>query len=139
MIKVGNHVIADAEIKISFIRSPGPGGQNVNKVATAVLLRFNVRKSSLPKAIAERILLLAGPKLTTEGDLLIKASRYRTQKRNKQDALKRLQTILNEAAIPPKKRQKTAPSNAVRKRRLDKKKLHSKTKELRRIHTDEEG
>ena len=133
MIKVSPSItIPESELKITFIRSPGPGGQNVNKVATAALLRFNVLDSaSLPEEVRQRLLAVIGKKLTKEGDLIFKASRYRTQARNKQDALDRLQELLKRAAVPPKKRKKTKPSLASRERRLNKKKLASKTKVLR--------
>lgn len=134
MIKITtNFWLNEDEIQVSFIRSPGPGGQNVNKVSTAVQLRFNIiRAASLPETIRERLLLLIGNKITKEGDLIIKASRYRSQERNKQDAYSRLQALLQQAAIIPKKRKKTKPSLASKERRLTSKKLHSKNKTIRR-------
>lgn len=123
----------EGELKFSFIRSPGPGGQNVNKVATAVLLRFNVVNSaSIPEGMRTRLLALIGKKITLEGELIIKASSYRTQERNKQDAINRLVDILKRAAIVPKKRRKTKPTFASKQRRLQEKKITSKTKSLRR-------
>lgn len=125
-------LIKRSELQISFVRSPGPGGQNVNKVATAVLLRFSVSHSpSLSEPIRLRLISLLGPKLTTQGDLIIKASRYRTQERNKQDAIERLAALLVRAAKVPKKRKKTKPTLASKERRLADKKLQSKTKALR--------
>jgi ribosome-associated protein len=124
--------LPDAEIKFSFIRSPGPGGQNVNKVATGVVLRFNVAQSpSLTDEVRARLLTILSSKITSQGELIIKATRYRTQERNKQDALERLQALLAEAAVKPKKRKKTKPTYSSTQRRLDGKKLHSKTKSLR--------
>lgn len=133
MIEITNNIfLHETEVSYTFIRSPGPGGQNVNKVATAVQLRFNVPSSSLPEPVRERLLLAAKNKITHEGDLIIKASRYRTQEQNKLDALERLQEIIKKAAIIPKKRRKTKPTYASKQRRLSKKKLHSKAKSLRR-------
>jgi ribosome-associated protein len=122
-----------SEIKVTFIASPGPGGQNVNKVATAVLLRFNVIHSpSLPESVRIQLITLLGKKITKHGELIIKSNRFRTQERNKQDALYRLTSIIKRAAIPIKKRKKTKLSLAVKRRRLDSKKLQSKKKALRR-------
>ena len=125
--------ISDDEIKFSFIRSPGPGGQNVNKVATGVLLRFNIFNStSLPEGIRQRLLSMLNKKLTATGDLLIKAIRFSSQARNKQDALTRLHALIATAAHPPKIRKKTKPSKASVKRRLADKKSQSDKKVLRR-------
>lgn len=134
MISITPNVRLDnSEIQFSFIRSPGPGGQNVNKVATAVLLRFNLAQStSLPEEMRSRLLIVLANRLTQSGEIIIKATRFRTQERNKQDALGRLQELLARAAIPPKKRKKTKPSYASKQRRLDTKKIHGKTKLLRR-------
>jgi len=123
----------ESEIKFSFICSPGPGGQNVNKVATAALLRFNIIASpSLPDGVRTRLLALVGKKLTSQGELLIKASRFRTQERNKQDALNRLKELIQRAATAPKKRKKSKPTLASKERRLTSKKRHAKNKSLRR-------
>lgn len=123
-----------SEIDFSFIRSPGPGGQNVNKVATAVELRFNVQRSSLSNDIKLRALNLAGNRATLAGEIIIKATRYRTQERNKHDAIQRLITLLLHAATPPKLRQKTKPTRGSVERRLDSKKRHSQAKQLRRSY-----
>lgn len=127
-----------SELKFTFIRSPGPGGQNVNKVATGVQLRFNVLTSnSLSEETRARILLSFRNKVTSKGEIIIKATRYRTQDRNKQDALERLEAMISRASVVPKKRKKTKPSKASTERRLTKKKLHGKVKSLRSKNLDE--
>lgn len=134
MIKITRDLyINESEIKIVFIRSPGPGGQNVNKVATSAQLRFNVHDSpSFTDDIRLRLIDKLQDKLTGEGEIVIKASRYRSQERNKQDAMNRLVEILRNAVFVPKKRKKTKPTRASSERRLSDKKLHGKTKSLRR-------
>lgn len=138
MIAITNSIfLNESELKFTFVTSPGPGGQNVNKVATAVQLRFNVLQSpSLPEPIRQRLLTVLASKLTTQGELIIKASRHRTQERNKMDALTRLVELLKRAAIPPKKRKKTKPTFSSVQRRLTKKKEHSTKKSLRRSSFD---
>lgn len=132
--------IDPSEIEFSFIRSPGPGGQNVNKVATGVQLRFNVKHSnSLTEAVRIRLLAIAGSKVTTKGEIVIKATRYRTQERNKQDALGRLIELIKRASTVPKKRKKTKPTRAATERRLEKKKLRGKTKSLRGTRGNHRG
>ncbi len=130
MIKINNNIsISEDELVYQFIRSPGPGGQNVNKVATAVLLRFNIKNSySLSESAKERLLAKLANKLTSKGELLIKASRYRTQLGNKDDARSRLIIQLKNALKQEKKRKPTKPSKASVERRLEKKKLQAKTK-----------
>lgn len=132
-MKITPHLSLDeSEISIVFVCSPGPGGQNVNKLATAAHLRFNIHSSaSLPEDIRLRLATALAGKLTTDGDIVIKASRYRSQERNKQDARERLEAILKSALFVPKKRKPTKPSRASSERRLNKKKLHGKTKSLR--------
>jgi ribosome-associated protein len=134
MIKITPHISLDeSEIHFTFIRSPGPGGQNVNKVATAALMRFDVIHSpALPENIRTRLISLAGNKITNQGELIIKATRYRTQERNKQDAVDRLMDLIRRSAIIPKKRKKTKPTFASTQRRLEKKKQHGQIKTLRR-------
>lgn len=133
MIKI-THTLAldDAEVKFNFIRSPGPGGQNVNKVTSAVQLRFNILHSpSLPEDVRTRLLTLLSNKITQQGELIIKASRYRSQTMNKQDALARLQALLYRAATPARARKKTKPTYSSIQRRLAEKKFRSKTKSAR--------
>ncbi len=126
---LNTYSIAKTDIKFSFFRSPGPGGQNVNKVATGVLLRFNVH--SLPEEIKTRLIAIAGKKINQQNELMIKAMRYRTQERNKQDALVRLNQLIKRASVKPKKRIKTKPSLAAKQKRLVAKKIRGRKKSLR--------
>jgi ribosome-associated protein len=128
-----NLFLRNQEVKIIFVRSSGPGGQNVNKLATAAQLRFNViHSSSLPEEVRLRLLSQLGNKTTQAGDLIIKASRYRTQERNRQDAIDRLIALVKRATIRPIKRKKTRPTLASHERRLNAKKFQGKIKLLRR-------
>jgi ribosome-associated protein len=133
MIRVTPHIsIDEREIEESFVRASGPGGQNVNKLATAVQLRFDVRSSpSLPAEVRERLERLAGARLTRDGVLVITAQSHRTQGRNRQDALDRLIDLIRRAAIAPRLRRPTKPTKASRERRVEAKK-HRAGLKLRR-------
>jgi len=126
--------LPDHEVSLSFVRSPGPGGQNVNKVATAVLLRFDISSSpSLSAPVRERLLRLGGARVTREGVLLIRASRFRTQLQNREDARERLAALVRRALVAPRPRRKTRPRTGARERRLESKRIRSQKKIRRRI------
>lgn len=128
-----NHLhIPDNEVELSAIRSQGPGGQNVNKVATAIQLRFDVAGSSLPEAVKARWLAAADSRLTPEGVLVLKAQRYRTQEANRQDAWTRLYELLEKFERPPKARKPTRPTRSSVKKRLESKAQRSLLKDSRR-------
>jgi len=125
--------IGEGELEEHFIRASGPGGQNVNKLASAVQLRFDVRRSpSLPEDVRARLERLAGRRLTREGVLVINAQRYRTQERNRHDARERLVGLIRRAAVAPAPRRPTKPSRLARERRLQSKKHRAAIKGLRR-------
>ena len=140
MIRINDIIALDEdEIAETFIRASGPGGQNANKLATAVQLRFDARHSpSLPNDVSVRLQRLAGRRLTRDGVLVITAQRYRTQERNRADALERLVELIRQAAVAPKSRRATAPSQAARARRLQSKKRRSDIKRLRAAKPSEE-
>ncbi|MCD2514550.1 alternative ribosome rescue aminoacyl-tRNA hydrolase ArfB [Comamonas endophytica] len=119
------------EVQISAIRAQGAGGQNVNKVSSAVHLRFDVRASSLPDAVKERLLALGDQRLTADGVIVIKAQQFRSQDMNRADALARLQALVDSVARPPTPRRPTKPTRASKLRRLEGKSLRSATKALR--------
>jgi ribosome-associated protein len=133
-------LIDEKEIHESFIRASGPGGQNVNKVSTAVQIRFDVAHSpSLPEEVRSRLLVMARSRLTKEGVLVITAQRYRSQDKNRQDARHRLAELILRATIPPTKRIPSKPTRAAKESRLAEKARRSRLKQSRHIIGDDEG
>jgi len=125
-------VVRDEELEERFVRASGPGGQNVNKVATAVELRFNVAESTLPDRVKERLATLAGSRLSADGVLLIDSRAHRTQLQNREAARERLVELLQQAAKRPKKRRPTKPTKASKERRLESKTKRARIKRARR-------
>ena len=120
--------IDERELQIDFVRASGPGGQNVNKVATAAQLRFDVNASSLPADAKARLLHLAGNRITTEGVLLIEARRFRTQEQNREDAMERFVELVRKSLVKPRARKKTKPTQASKEQRLKEKKKRGEIK-----------
>lgn len=141
MLKItSTFAVDEKELTCEFVRASGPGGQNVNKVATAVQLRFDVLHSpSLAKELKERLTKLAGSRMTRDGILVIEAKRYRTQERNRQEAVERLVALIQKALATPKKRRPARPSAAAKAKRFDAKKRRGTIKQLRRVPSNQEN
>ncbi|HSY86875.1 MAG TPA: alternative ribosome rescue aminoacyl-tRNA hydrolase ArfB [Verrucomicrobiae bacterium] len=139
MIRINAAIAIDErEIEESFLRSPGPGGQNVNKLETAVQLRFDVRRSpSLPEPVRRRLELLAGQRLTKEGVLILTARSHRTRERNRAEALEKLAELIRKAAVAPRPRRPTKPTRASKERRLETKERRSRNKQLRQTRLED--
>jgi len=131
MVTSSHYPVVEREVEISAIRAQGAGGQNVNKVSSAVHLRFDIAASSLPVEIKERLLALSDSRITQGGVLVLKAQQHRTQEMNRSDALARLQEVVDSVAVPPKARRATKPTFGSKQRRLEGKSLRSDIKNLR--------
>jgi ribosome-associated protein len=132
MVRINDQItIPDAELRVRAVRSSGPGGQNVNKLSTAVHLRFDLHSSSLPARVRDRLLQSGDQRITAEGVVVIKAQNHRTLERNRAEALERLRQLIDGACREPRKRIRTRPTQASRRKRLDEKKKRGQLKKLR--------